>query len=136
MAGNDDPLDHRLQHVVAGNADAFPEGLGRGERPVVLLEIGGDHQIGCAAADIDAGDAQRFLHGRVGCGGLVGGEELPGPSEQVEQAFHGAAEFLRDLAIEPDQMHARGLRPTEPRYGGGQCREAETGSTSSSPTTG
>ena len=55
----DDALDHLLQHLITRNAEAFAEILVRFNFLPGFGGIGADHQIRRAAADINAGHAER-----------------------------------------------------------------------------
>ena len=114
----DHPLDHRLQDVVAGDLEALAEVLGRQDRAVVLGTVGGDDQVGGAAADVDARDPEARLRRRSRrrrLGRIV--DERPLLAQQPEELGQLARELLGDLGVEIDQMGAAGLVPADHHAG-------------------
>src|SRR5262249_38297130 len=66
--GNNRALDQLPENVVAGDAEAFAKRMYRDDLLAALDEIRRDHQVGGAAADVDAGDPDRrprTIHRRI-----------------------------------------------------------------------
>lgn len=80
------------------------------QNPVGFAPVGGDHQVGGAAADVDAGQPQA---GGRGCSARL----KPPGSLQAQKGIYIAFEFLCDLRIEIDKLRTAGLVPFDHQFG-------------------
>ena len=110
-------LHDAQQDVVARHVEALAELLlgEQGHRGAGALEpVGVDDEVGRAAADIDAGDAERLL-----------GRPAARLARDLEEAAGVAAEIARDLGVEIDELGAARLVPVGQHARRRRCRIVE-----------
>ncbi len=109
-----DLLDHRLDDVVARDPKALAKVLGRLERAIGLDMVGRDHQVRGAAADVEARDPKARLRLRARCRLAARHvDERPRLAHRLDEGLRLAAEFLRDLGVQPDELGAARLVPVD-----------------------
>ena len=96
---DDDGLYDVLQHLVAGDPETLAEILVGRDFLALFGDEGADHQVRRAAADVDAGHAQRGLRAIL----------RPRLAGQGEEGRRVAAQALRDLGIEEGDLGRRRL---------------------------
>ncbi len=94
-------LDQSAQHVVAGDVEALAKLLGGFDRRAAFQLIGGDDEVGGAAADVDAGQPQA---GRLAVA-------FPYSPEHLEEQRGVALEVVLDLVVEEHDLGAGRLVP-------------------------
>ena len=102
------PVD---QIVARPRGNPSREGLLGMQHAIGLTAIGGDHQIGRAAANVDTGQPQGWFR-LVTC--RINTRSVP---LELKERINPPLEFLRQFAVKVNQLRGAGLVPVDRQVG-------------------